>query len=353
MRTSVQQLLSKVEEDKRRQREKELVKKMRPKLSDDQRTADGAHPIETVGQLADWHVQRIEQAQREDAVDRPPQPQPSGKAKEADREEKKDEADERDEEEEDSAQERLASQLESMLGKLRERISDVDAQIGERLHLLHPSDPSGLVDDSDLADAIMRLQKVDASRVQRLLRPLRSWPGNAERARASGRGGEDARAEVRLTDDEEMELSVHDLKELAEAIKEESDARGHAQRSSKQDAQRWHHSQRCLSASHIRPTSPKRRMRSSPNPVQGLVSLSCTALLDVRGAGSVRATQSVPQWDGRTCRRLGGSRSCHPTGERGLHPVLRKTGLSRAAARLDKNPSSRGSARAWSCMHVS
>ena len=44
---------------------------------------------------------------------------------------------------------------------------------------------------------------------------------------------------VRLTDDEEMELSVHDLKELAEAIKEESDARGDAQRSSKkqQDAQ--------------------------------------------------------------------------------------------------------------------
>ena len=185
----MQQLLSKVEEDKRRQREKELVKKMRPKLSDDQRTADGAHPIETVDQLADWHVQRIEQAQREDAVDRPPQPQPSGKAEEADREEKKDEADERDEEEEDSAQERLASQLESMLGKLRERISDVDAQIGERLHLLHPSDPSGLVDDSDLADAIMRLQKVDASRVQRLLRRIEELA----RQRRAGQGKREGR----------------------------------------------------------------------------------------------------------------------------------------------------------------
>ena len=242
-RKRLQALLSKMEEGKRKEKERELVKQMRPSIDQDE-----PHPIQTINDLADWHVQRLQEAEQRDATKQPQQQRTTtddsaaapdtsqssdAKAKGAEGEEEEEET----EEESDSARKRLSAQLESMLNNLRDRVVQVDSEIGERLHLLHPSDPSGLVDDDELAAAIMRLQRVDSKQVKRLIgrikqlarerkerRVSREGQGQGEGEERGGAGAAEVMS-VQLTDQEEMELNVEDVKRLAELVREESAAR--------------------------------------------------------------------------------------------------------------------------------
>ena len=243
-RKRLQKLLGKMEEGKRRRQEKELVRQARPDLPDRPDGKDGEHPIQTLDDLARWQVDRIQEAEarkKTEATETKPlsdvaQPSPAtASSQESEKEEKKREVDEEEEESEgESARDKLSSQLESMLSKLRERIVDVDTEIGERLHLLQPRDPSGRVDDEELTEAMQRLQRVDPKQVKKLIgrikglarerrkRQLNEEDGEGENGKREGERSETRM--LKLTDEEEMELSVDDLIALAEEVKEESEA---------------------------------------------------------------------------------------------------------------------------------
>ena len=187
------------------------------------------HPIQTLDDLASWHVSRLKEAeQQHDKQDSGQSQQQQQQEKAKEQEEEKEEA-----EEDDSRAERLSSQLSSMLGGLRQRLSAADAEIGERLHLLRPSSFSGRVDDSELSVAISRLQKVRPGQTQQLIARIKKMAKERKGQQGSKAGqqagvatGGRAVIGVGVGDgQQEVQLTVDDLRALAEQLLEESEAK--------------------------------------------------------------------------------------------------------------------------------
>ena len=236
-RKRLQELLGKAGSGTRKKREIEAVKKNRPPLYkmgvDDDEAAE--HPIQSVNDLARWHVERLkkaeEKAEKKEGLPTEPQQEAA-----PDKREQHDTADEADkakaeaavneseaendtEDAEQASRDRLSKQLQGMLGKLRDRLHSVDAEIGSSLHLLHPDKLTGRLDDSELIAAVQRLHAVKAEDVSQLIARLKKLVSK-RRAEAEGRtdGSGDG-------DEQRVALSVSDITALSEQLREEQEAK--------------------------------------------------------------------------------------------------------------------------------
>ena len=233
-RKRLQELLSQAEAGTRKKRETEVVNKIRPALNKLGMEAEEGvdHPIQSVNDLARWHVEQLRQAEQKaekqnDKVSDAEQTAPLVKDEERESVERAHaEAASQDSEESDdtedadqAARDRLHEQLQGMLGKVRERLQSVDAEIGSSLHLLHPDSLTGQLDDAELIAAIQRLHAVKPEDVGKLIARIKKL-ASKRRAEAEGRtdgsGGGDERA---------VALSVSDITALAGQIREEQQAK--------------------------------------------------------------------------------------------------------------------------------
>ena len=233
-RKRLQELLSKAESGTRKEREIEVVRKNRPPLHkmgvDDEEASE--HPIQSVNDLARWHVERLKEAevkaqkQHETPAEpqqeaKQPKPEEAAKADKAAAEAvvNESEGEEDAEDADQAARDRLQKQLKGMLGKLRDRLQSVDAEIGSSLHLLHPNQLTGNLDEAELIAAVQRLHAVKAEDVSKLISRIKKLVSK-RRAEAEGRTNGSGEG-----DEQRVALSVNDITALAEQIREEQQAK--------------------------------------------------------------------------------------------------------------------------------
>ena len=229
-RKRLQELLSKAESDTRKKREIEVVRKVRPPLYkmgvDDEEGAE--HPIQSVNELARWHVEKLKEAedkagkQNESASERQLEATQlkSDEQEDADKAKAQAAVNESDgeddtEDEGQEARDRLHKQLKGVLGKLRDRLQSVDAEIGSSLHLLHPDKLTGQLDEAELIAAVQRLHAVKTEDVSKLISRIKKLVSK-RRAEAEGRTDGGGEGEERG-----VALSVDDITALSEQIREE------------------------------------------------------------------------------------------------------------------------------------
>ena len=195
--------------------------------------AQGAeHPIQSVNDLARWHVERLKAEERaEQPTVKPNEQQPDPSRLSRDEQDKADKAkaeaavnesegeDEAEDDAEQAARDQLSKQLKGMLGKLRDRLQSVDTEIGSSLHLLHPDKLTGRLDDAELIAAVQRLHAVKPEDVSKLITRIKRLVSK-RKAEADGRA--DGNTEG---DEHRVALSVKDITALSEQIREEQQAK--------------------------------------------------------------------------------------------------------------------------------